>query len=395
MALRKFRRFIQEGLPAFKKNNITVMSLDTFLKSNLREDWSPLGAHTRLLPPEELQGYAGRIVDQTKGKLEKYQMPYIHRSNLVPIKDENGKDFDLDKLRHMITNRPSALLSRNAKMEHSGGTDRFFDIGLPALKGLAVNEKTGEFVIVDTCPGAGTCKTFCYAMKGGYIQFPASSLGATRTLNFLLNDPEGFKHKLTTEIAIQVKAASKKNQKVIIRWHDAGDFFSPEYMDAAFFVAKQFPMVEFYAYTKIAAVAQASNKPGNFIFNFSGGAQPSQEKLISFVSTKHSRVVPKKLFDDLILRVGRKQTKDEQGRMQFKSPADLDVFRHRLAHEYAISDISTIITYDEMMKTPLLNPQHQKEKGLSYPYWNVLVWSGHGDDSANRPDVLGTYLLIH
>jgi len=382
--MKTFTQHINESKK--KLNGLNVSSLEDFLtESFLAENWAPLGAHTRPLPPEELQSYAGRIVGQTKGKLEKYSMPYIHRSNLVPIKDENGKDFDLDKLRLMISQRPSALLSHNAKMEHSGGIDKFFDIGLPALKGLAVNEKTGEFVIVDTCPGAGTCKTFCYAMKGGYIQFKASSLGSTRTLNFLLNDPEGFKHQLTTEIAIEVKKASKKNKKVIIRWHDAGDFFSPEYMDAAFTVARQFPTAEFYAYTKIAAVAGASNKPSNFIFNFSGGAQPSQEKMINFAVTKHSRVVPKSLFDDLIMRQGRKQTKDALGRMQFKSPADLDIFKHRLAHQYAISDIATIITYDEMMKTPV---------GTT-PHWNVLVWSGHGDDSANRHDVIGTYLLIH
>jgi hypothetical protein len=312
-------------------------------------------------------------------------MPYIHRSNLVPIKDEHGNEFDLDKLRLMITKRPESIISRNKKMEHSGGMDKFYDIGLPALKGLAVDEKTGEFVIVDTCPGAGTCKTFCYAMKGGYIQFPASSLGATRTLNFLLNDPTGFEHMLASELTLAVKQASKKNQKVVIRWHDAGDFFSPEYMESAFKVARQFPMVDFYAYTKLASVAQSPDKPANFKFNFSGGAQPSQEKLIDFKTTKHSRVVPKKLFDDLIMKEGRKQTKDVTGRMQFKNPEALDIFKHRLAHEYAISDISTIITYDEMMKIP-----HG-----DVPHWNVLVWSGHGDDSANRKDVLGTYLLIH
>lgn len=39
-------------------------------------------------------------------------------------------------------------------MAKSSGPDTvFFDIGLPALKGLAVNEKTDEFIVVDTCPG--------------------------------------------------------------------------------------------------------------------------------------------------------------------------------------------------------------------------------------------------
>lgn len=386
MALRRFRHFIAEGVPGKKKNNLSIISLDTFLKTtSLQEMWNPLGATTHPFPHDELQSYLGRVKDKTKGKLEKYAKPYIHGSN-IEIKGEHGQEYDLDKLRAAVTERPKRITKQNEKMQHSDGTSSiFFNVGLPALKGLAVDEKTGEFVIVDTCPGAGVCKTFCYAMKGGYIQYPASSLGTTRVLNFLLNDPDGFKHMLSSELADAERKYAKKGTKVVLRWHDAGDFFSPEYMEAAFDVARRFPAIEFYAYTKIAAVAQASNKPANFVFNFSGGAQPSQEKLVDFAKTKHSRVVPKDLFFDLIARKGNTLIKDSQGRMQFRDAAALDEFKHRMAHKYAIADVNTIITYDEMMKIPV---------GAT-PHWNVLVWSGHGDDSATRKDVIGTYLLIH
>ena len=70
--------------------------------------------------------------------------------------------------------------------------------------------------------------------------------------------------------------------------------------------------------------------------------------------------------------------------MQFKDHTALEEFKRRMAHKYALQ-IDTIITYDEMMEKPVGEHAH----------WNVLVWSGHGDDSANRRDVLGTYLLIH
>lgn len=386
MALRKFRRFIAEGIPGKKKNNLTIVPLDTFLKTtSLQEMWNPLGATTHAFPHAELQDYLKRTKEGSKGKLEKYAKPYIHGSN-IEIKGEHGQEYDLEKLRALVTQRPKRITKQNEKMQHSDGTSSiFFNVGLPALKGLAVDEKTGEFVIVDTCPGAGVCKTFCYAMKGGYIQYPASSLGTTRVLNFLLNDPDGFKHMLSSELTDAERKYAKKGTKVVLRWHDAGDFFSPEYMEVAFEVARRFPTIEFYAYTKIAAVAQASNKPGNFLFNFSGGAQPSQEKMIDFAKTKHSRVVPKDLFFDLIARKGNTLIKDVHGRMQFRDAATLDEFRHRMAHKYAISDVSTIITYDEMMKIPV---------GTT-PKWNVLVWSGHGDDSATRKDVIGTYLLLH
>lgn len=381
MALRQLKHFILEGPPAKKKNGLSIVSLDSFLKSSaLMEMWNPLGATTHAFPHDELQAYLGRTKDKTKGKLEKYAKPYIHGSN-IEIKGEHGQEYDLDKLRVAVTQRPKHITKQNEKMQHSDGTSSiFFNVGLPALKGLAVDEKTGEFVIVDTCPGAGVCKTFCYAMKGGYVQYPASSLGTTRVLNFLLNDPEGFKHMLSAELLEAERKYTKKGTKVVLRWHDAGDFFSPEYMEVAFDVARRFPNINFYAYTKIAAVAQASNKPANFLFNFSGGAQPSQEKMVDFAKTKHSRVVPKDLFSDLMSK-----TKDAQGRWQFKDAHSLEEFKHRMAHKYAISDVSTVITYDEMMHKPV---------GTA-PHWNVLVWPGHGDDSATRKDVLGTYLLIH
>jgi hypothetical protein len=89
--------------------------------------------------------------------------------------------------------RPAKILKQNEKMQHSDGTSSiFYNIGLPALKGLAVDEDTGEFVVIDTYPGAGVCKTYCYAMKGGYVQWKATSMSQSRMLNFLYNDPEGY-----------------------------------------------------------------------------------------------------------------------------------------------------------------------------------------------------------
>lgn len=340
-----------------------------------------LGARYRTASDDEMQQYAKRIKDKEKTKTDPYKMPYVHGSN-IQIKDEGGNDYDLDALRNAITERPAKILKQNEKMQHSDGSSSiFYNVGLPALKGLAVNEKTGEFVIVDTCPGAGACKTFCYAMKGSYVMFKAVSMNQTRMLNFLLNDPQGFADEMSSEI----RSAQRKNKgtKVIVRWHDAGDFFSPEYLKVAYDVARQFPDVDFYAYTKMASVAQ-SDKPSNFKMNFSGGAQGSEEKQINFQKTKHSRVVPKDMFFDLIARKGNNLIKDAKGRMQFASQENLDTFKQRLAQQYKI-DKTSIITYDQMMTT--------KDGGK--PTWNVIVMPGDGDDSANRNDVLGSYLLFH
>jgi len=367
------------GLPAD-----SIMTLDQFVNSSGLEEADMLGAMTRAMTPDEMQDYLAKTAAGKKTKLDKYTMPYVHRGN-IEIKDENDRKFDLDKLKAAIIIRPTKLLKQNEKITHSGGeTAQYYNIGLPALKGLAVNEKTGDFIVVDTCPGAGACKVYCYAKKGGYVQWKASSMSQTKVLNFLLNDPQGFKAKLESEIQNEVDKFAKKGAKVVIRWHDAGDFFSPDYVDLAYSVARKFPQVDFYAYTKMADVA-TGNKPDNFKMNFSMGATPEQEKQIQPKSTKHSTVVPKPMFTDLILKDAKgKLIKDQDGKIQFKSPEAVDVLKSKLSAKYGVPKDS-IITYDEMKVIPV-----GKE-----PKWNVIVKPGDGDESANRADVVGTWLLIH
>jgi len=367
------------GLPAD-----SIMTLDQFVNSSGLEEADMLGAMTRAMTPDEMQDYLAKTAAGKKTKLDKYTMPYVHRGN-IEIKDENDRKFDLDKLKAAIITRPVKLLKQNEKITHSGGeTAQYYNIGLPALKGLAVNEKTGDFIVVDTCPGAGACKVYCYAKKGGYVQWKASSMSQTKVLNFLLNDPQGFKAKLESEIQTEVDKFAKKGAKVVIRWHDAGDFFSPDYVDLAYSVARKFPQVDFYAYTKMAGVA-TGNKPDNFKMNFSMGAAPSQEKQIQPKSTKHSTVVPKPMFTDLILKDEKgKLIKDKDGKIQFKSTEAIDTLKDKLSAKYGVPKDS-IITYDEMKVIPA-----GKE-----PKWNVIVKPGDGDESANRADVVGTWLLIH
>ena len=342
-----------------------------------------LGANYRAIPDDEMQDLMGRSKNKQKTKRDKFDYPYIHGSN-IEVKDEAGKKFDTEKLKAAIMTRPANILGQNAKMQHSEtGTEAIFDIGLPALKGLAVNEKTGEFVVVDTCPGAGACQTYCYAMKGSYVMFKAVSMGLARMLNFLLNDPAGFADKLNSEIAAARSKYAKKGARIVVRWHDAGDFFSPEYMDMAYGVAKSNPDVGFYAYTKMGDVANAA-RPANFNMNFSQGAKSGQEKKVNITRTKHSKVVPKDMFFDLIARKGNELIKDAKGRMQFASPENLDKFKSTLAQKYAI-DKDSILTYDQMMKIPV----------GAEPKFNVIVMPGDGDNSANRNDVVGSYLLFH
>ena len=389
--MRKLMNLVEsiERGESYKINGITVVDIDDFVDSDVEEqiEEAPedemLGAQTAPFKGQELQDYLQRIKDKEKAKGDKFSKPYIHGSN-IEIRD-GDKKFDTDKLMALVMERPKVILKQNQKMQHSDGTSSvFYNVGLPALKGLAVNEKKNEFVIVNTCPGAGVCKTFCYAMKGGYVQWKAVSMGQSRMLNFLINDPKGFSAQMKAELTKAEKKASKKNDKVIVRWHDAGDFFSPQYLALGYDIARSFPDVDFYAYTKIASVAQGE-KPPNFRMNYSEGALRSQEKQIDFVKTKHSKVVPLDMFSDLIAREGNKLLKDEKGRQQFASDQAKQEFKQRMAKKYVIK-VDSILTYDEMMATPV------SDAGMVY---NIIVMPGDGDDSANRPDVLGSYLLFH
>lgn len=342
---------------------------------------SMLGASTRALPPEEMQKYLGNIKDKDLPVAQKYKMPYVHGSNIAAnspkIVGESGQEYNLDALKAMIVRRPTKLLKRNEKIEHSGGgATQFYNLGLPALKGLAVDEQSGDFIVVDTCPGAGACKVYCYARKGGYIQWKNSSMSQTRILNFLLNDPSGFQSMLTAELTKAHRSAIKGDYDVALRWHDAGDFFSEDYWGIAKSVAETLPAIKFYAYTKMGDIA-TGDKPDNFVFNFSGGATSDQEKKVDFRTTKNSRVVPRDVFRDFVEREGG----GRKGRLMY---TDLDGLKAVLAKKYGVTKKS-IISYQEL--------QHVKKS--EKPHWNVIVKPGDGDDSAYRKDVIGTYLLEH
>ena len=390
----------------------SIMDLNQFVSSELNEaDEFGLGANIADLPPDELQSYlkrqagepqvykTGPMAGQPKlGKkgeplykttpepTDKYRYPYVHPSYAreIQIVDGENRKYDLNKLKDMIIKRPSKILKQNEKITHSGGeSTQYFNIGLPALQGLAYDEKNNKFVIVNTCPGAGACKVYCYAKKGGYVQWKDASMSQTRMLNFLVNDPEGFKKMLSSEILAAENKFAKKNVKVAIRWHDAGDFFSPDYMNLAYSIARKFPNVDFYAYTKVADVAKG-DKPSNFKMNFSFGAKPEQERQIDIKKTKHSTVVQKQLFDDLITKDDEgNPIRNEKGQIQF-TPENETELKRKLSVKYGFP-AENVITYDELVKIP----------AGTEPKYNVIVRPGDGDDSANRADVIGTWLLIH
>jgi hypothetical protein len=378
-----------------------------------------LPASSRDLKGQEFQDYMNRIkgtddIDKKTGqvkldkkgnekyvsgktKSDKYKMPYIHRSSIIEYLGPDGKTYDEDKIKQALSQRPKALLKQNEKMKHSNGEfEQFFNVGFAALTGIAVDESTDNLIIVNTCPGAGSCKVDCFAMKGGKVQFKAAWQSDGRILTYLLNDPSGFFNQLSSEISKEEAAGKKGDKKfpngwqTTVRWHDAGDFFSPEYLDMALKMAAKHPDVKFYAYTKMAGAALAQ-KPPNFIINWSEGANTSQEKQVKATDanldkTKNSRIVPDDLFQDLLVKDEKKNlVKGASGQWQVQ-PDKLPELKQRLASEYGLS-ANSILSYDEYMAKRKSIPA-----GMKY---NVIVAPGEGDISANDPNIISTLLLRH
>lgn len=379
-----------------KKTGLEVMSLDDFfqdqkekgklkkVKESVVEDTDDLLKHSQGDVDIKKMASSDEREKQLKKPIAARTNRLLHNSTIKGLLDDKGNEIDdagLAKLKAIMTKRPKGLLKQNDKMKKSRGTGReLVNFSLPAYQGLFFNEKTDTFQVVRTCPSASECVAFCYATKGGYIQWKASAESASSIITFLMNDFKGFFQLLAKDITRAAKGATKRGDKLVVRIHDAGDFFSEEYIRAWKQIMEKFTDVEFYAYTKQHQMLKQvmGELPSNFTLNLSFGGRDDKE--IDVGKDKHSRVIPKELFADLKFQ---EKPKGDGETKKALSPEDLDTLKKRIAEKLNI-DYSTILSYEEML---------DKKEGNEL-YWNVIVTPEDGDISATRKDVLGTLLFI-
>lgn len=164
------------------------------------------------------------------------------------------------------------LFSVNSKMKKSRNKQfqKIVNFTLPAF--IAKNG-------FKTCPMAQACVSGCYARSGAYL---FSNVAKKHNANLDATFQDSFVSNVIAELT--------KNKADLVRIHDSGDFYSLEYLNKWFFIARAMPNVQFYAYTKMIEMlkSQASNMPKNMTIIFSLGGK--QDHLIDQKVDRHSKV---------------------------------------------------------------------------------------------------------
>ena len=167
------------------------------------------------------------------------------------------------------------ILSQNSKMKKSSRL--VYNWTLPAFR-IDLNGQTFQ-----TCPNASKCAVGCYAKQGAYV-WP--NVAAVHRAKLELSLRADF-----ASIMIEaITAVYRPGKEMFIRIHDAGDFYSAEYVLKWLGVMRHFSMnsnIKFYAYTKQVDQFQRLSLPDNFTVIYSYGGK--QDKLIK-ETDRHSRV---------------------------------------------------------------------------------------------------------
>ncbi|MFE5847934.1 hypothetical protein ACFQ7N_40560, partial [Streptomyces niveus] len=132
--------------------------------------------------------------------------------------------------------RPRWLLTQNSNLRKQG----IYSWSIPAWTGVLPDGRR-----YNTCPSAGVCGKLCYARQGTY-RFRNVRARHEANLMMVLDDLSGWEAAMSAEL----QHSRYQKRAAAVRCHDAGDFFSREYVEAWLRVMRTAPGIQFYAYTK-------------------------------------------------------------------------------------------------------------------------------------------------
>jgi hypothetical protein len=128
----------------------------------------------------------------------------------------------------------------------------------------------------NTCTGASACKAVCYAKQGAYV-FPVVRKARMRNLRMTMK--KNFAARIVADL-LRMRAVNT------VRIHDAGDFYSQEYLEKWYEIARALPHLTFYAYTKSLHL-DFSKRPKNLHITQSLGGK--YDKLVQ-LRRPHARI---------------------------------------------------------------------------------------------------------
>jgi len=195
--------------------------------------------------------------------------------------------------------RPDKLLTQNSELRKAG----VYNWTLPAW---IIELPDGQRF--NTCPNAGVCARVCYARFGTY-RFSNVRARHIANLMYVLDDPVAWEAHMVDELKAR-KFRPSGNAHTLdhdptdrwlsewirhggkaVRIHDAGDFFSDDYLCAWIRIARSTKDVLFYAYTKeVERIKRHVVFPANLRFIYSFGGQ--QDDLIDVATDRHADVFP-------------------------------------------------------------------------------------------------------
>jgi hypothetical protein len=145
-------------------------------------------------------------------------------------------------------------------------------------KKIATTVGIFDLPVMTTCPGAGDCIHYCYAMKAEWW-----GRGRPTLKRRIENLTETYK---TTFVADMVRRI-KEDEIRIFRPQESGDFLDQPYVDKWIEIAEECPETTFYAYTKSLHL-NLSHFPSNFTLIFSKGGK--YDKKIRMSRHNYARV---------------------------------------------------------------------------------------------------------
>jgi hypothetical protein len=167
------------------------------------------------------------------------------------------------------------LLTQNSELRKDG----IWNWTIPAW-----NVKMSDGSWFNCCPNAGVCAKMCYARNGTYL-FPVVKAKHLANLeHFIFRQAQWF-----TDMSAEIR---KKRNLQYLRIHDAGDFFSDDYLQSWIDIALLHEQVTFYAYTKEVSRFKRFQReiPHNFRYLFSMGGR--EDHLIDKEKDRHCDVFP-------------------------------------------------------------------------------------------------------